>query len=114
MPYLVTADTPGRIHTATIALSGSLSAAVAIPLTHNLVGLVMPAAWDAADLTFQGSFDGTTYGNLYTTRETKSPSQPTPATSSTSATATSAPSLPEGQIRHRAARSLRPPPALSP
>ena len=31
MPYLVTADTPGRVHTATIALSGSLSGAVAIP-----------------------------------------------------------------------------------
>ena len=66
MPYLVTADTPGRVHTATIALSGSLSGAVAIPYTHTLVGLVMPTAWDTADLTFQGSFDGTTYANLYT------------------------------------------------
>lgn len=29
------------------------------------VGIQMPAAWDAANLTFQGSADGTTYFNVY-------------------------------------------------
>lgn len=29
------------------------------------VAILMPGTWTSADLTFQGSFDGTTYGNLY-------------------------------------------------
>lgn len=29
------------------------------------IGLIMPAAWTAADLTFQVSIDGTNYYNLY-------------------------------------------------
>lgn len=29
------------------------------------VGLIMPAAWTAADITFQVSADGTTFVNLY-------------------------------------------------
>lgn len=31
----------------------------------KLVAISMPADWSAADLTFQGSADGTTYWNLY-------------------------------------------------
>jgi hypothetical protein len=27
--------------------------------------MVMPSAWTAADVTFQGSIDGSTFGNLY-------------------------------------------------
>lgn len=30
-----------------------------------LFALQMPASWTAADLTFQGSYDGTTYANVY-------------------------------------------------
>ena len=49
--------------TATIALNGSLSAAV--DLTGLvLVGLQMPAAWTAASITLQASADGTTYGDF--------------------------------------------------
>jgi hypothetical protein len=31
----------------------------------DLVGIDMPALWTAADLTFQGSFDGAVYQNVY-------------------------------------------------
>ncbi len=31
----------------------------------KLVAIQMPAAWDAAVLTFQGSMDGVTYANMY-------------------------------------------------
>lgn len=53
-----------KTFTATIANGQSLSGAV------DLEGMmpawaVMPAAWTAAGLTFQGSFDGTNFFNLY-------------------------------------------------
>jgi hypothetical protein len=50
--------------TISIGASASLSSAVGI---RGLVpvAIEMPAAWDAADLTFQFSKDGTTYNNLY-------------------------------------------------
>ena len=51
---------------ATIALSGNLSAAVRLPNGHGLVGLLMPAAWTAADITVQVSLDNATFYNLYT------------------------------------------------
>lgn len=50
---------------ATIAINASLSDAIHL---HNmrLFAIQMPAAWDAANLTFQGSADaGTTYYNVY-------------------------------------------------
>lgn len=54
-----------RTVTATIALNASLSGAVHLG-SGVLTGIVMPAAWDAAGLTFQVSADdGTTYNNLY-------------------------------------------------
>jgi hypothetical protein len=31
----------------------------------RLAGVLIPAGWTAADLTFQGSIDGTTFGNMY-------------------------------------------------
>lgn len=70
MPYTYPTTAPSRKHTATIASGASLSDAVAIQPTHTLAGILMPAAWDAAGgvptpLTFQGSFDGTNYGDLY-------------------------------------------------
>lgn len=49
---------------ATIANGTSLSATVDIGGT-TLAGIVMPAAWDAANLTFQASHDGTSFNNLY-------------------------------------------------
>lgn len=48
----------------TIANGASLSGAADLGSLH-LLGIVMPAAWDAASLTFQVSPDGVTYQNLY-------------------------------------------------
>lgn len=50
--------------TATIAISSSLSSAV--ELTDGpLVRLVIPSAWTTANITFQTSYDGTNYADLY-------------------------------------------------
>ena len=48
----------------TIAESGSLSAAVDIK-GATIVGVIMPAAWTAANLTLQASIDDETYNNVY-------------------------------------------------
>jgi hypothetical protein len=50
--------------TATIANGESLSGAVDLG-GRKLVGIVMPASWTAASLTFQASPDGVTYYNVY-------------------------------------------------
>jgi hypothetical protein len=51
--------------TVTIANGASLSSAGDLGGTR-LVGIIMPAAWTAAALTFQVSYDGgTTFANLY-------------------------------------------------
>jgi len=52
------------VKSAVIAKNTSLSGAVDIGGCKYL-GISMPAAWDAASLTFQVSHDGTTYQNLY-------------------------------------------------
>jgi hypothetical protein len=53
-----------RQSTVTILNSTSLSTA-SVDLCHEqLVGIIMPAAWDAAALTFQGSIDGSTWGEV--------------------------------------------------
>lgn len=52
-------------HTLTIAASESLSGASQNLGEFRILGILMPASWTAADLTFQGSADGTTYGDLY-------------------------------------------------
>lgn len=50
---------------ASIAINASLSGAVALG-EKVAVGIVMPASWDAANLTFQGSADnGATFNNVY-------------------------------------------------
>ena len=50
---------------ATILNTASLSAAVELD-GHSVERIIMPAAWTAADLTFQVSDDGgTTFQNLY-------------------------------------------------
>ena len=50
--------------TAVIANGQSLSAA-ALTDGAELVGMVMPAAWTTANITFQASADGSTYNDLY-------------------------------------------------
>ena len=51
--------------TATIANAASLSDAVELK-GHSVLRIAMPAAWTAADLTFQISDDGgTTFRNVY-------------------------------------------------
>jgi len=49
---------------ATIAAAGSLSNGCYVG-HGKLVSLIMPASWDAAVLTFQGSADGVTYYDIY-------------------------------------------------
>lgn len=49
--------------TATIASGASLSGAVSLG-NLSLVGIIMPAAWTAADITFQVTPDGTNYYEL--------------------------------------------------
>jgi hypothetical protein len=58
---------------AVIAQSGTASTAIGVPQDMSIVGLSMPAGWDAASITFQVSADGTTWqtvkkvdGNNYT------------------------------------------------
>ena len=53
----------GRV-AATIANAASLSAAVEIA-GMELVAIEMPAAWTAANLTFQGTHDGATFNNVH-------------------------------------------------
>lgn len=50
--------------TVTIANGASLSDALNIA-SRNFFGVIMPAAWTSAAMTFQGSFDGTNYFDLY-------------------------------------------------
>ena len=50
---------------AEIAASGSLSPAVRLPPACYLSAIIMPAAWTAANLTFQGSHEGSTYNDIY-------------------------------------------------
>ena len=60
-------DPSGRraVHTFTIAKAGTTSAAINI-VGGAPVALMMPADWDAADITFQASADGgTTYYDVY-------------------------------------------------
>lgn len=49
---------------ASIANAASLSSAIDLG-NAKLVGIQMPAAWTAASLTFQGSWDGVTYADIY-------------------------------------------------
>ena len=51
-----------------VVIASGASQSGAIDLTEKgsiMIGIQMPAAWTAAKLTFLGSFDGTTYGDLY-------------------------------------------------
>jgi len=50
---------------ATIAASESLSDSVDLG-SGTVFGIIIPASWTTADLTFQGSVDGTNFYNLFT------------------------------------------------
>jgi len=50
-----------RVQSAEIANGASTSSTILLDSAHSLVALQMPAAWSAASLTFDGSFDGTTF-----------------------------------------------------
>ena len=65
MPVQVTQQNEPNTHTATIAASGNLSAAVSIPNGHELIAIVMPAAWTAAGITFQASPTNGSFANAY-------------------------------------------------
>jgi len=69
------AQTPGygvrtRVFTVTIANGASLSGAVDLA-GYRVMAVQMPAALTGTSVTFQTSFDGTTYGNLYDTTGTE-------------------------------------------
>lgn len=49
---------------ATIAASASLSDAVGTG-GLELAAIITPSGWDAADITFQAKYDGSTYVNVY-------------------------------------------------
>lgn len=52
------------VEVATIANGASLSAAVGLGL-HRVYAIQMPSAWTAASLTFQASYDNSTFANVY-------------------------------------------------
>lgn len=54
---------PAETDSAVIALNASLSSAVEI--NGDLAALIVPAAWTAAAVTFQGSVDGETFFDIY-------------------------------------------------
>lgn len=53
-----------RSVTATITSGQSLSASAEVNGEH-VIGIIVPASWTAAGLSFQGSFDGTNFFELY-------------------------------------------------
>ena len=57
-------DDLAQIITVTIANGASLSDAADMK-GHSLVALEMPAAWTAADITFEASPDGVTYNDVH-------------------------------------------------
>jgi hypothetical protein len=55
-----------RRHTRSLVIASGTSLSPATDLgAQRLQGIQMPAAWDAANLTFQGSADGVTYNDVY-------------------------------------------------
>jgi hypothetical protein len=55
---------PRNTPTVTIATGASLSSAAFLG-DGRLEGVQMPASWTAANLTFQGSLDGSTFQDIY-------------------------------------------------
>ena len=50
--------------TVTILSGASLSNALNLD-SRNMFGILMPTGWDAAAITFRGSYDGTNFYDLY-------------------------------------------------
>lgn len=61
MPY---DQTSWPFQDATITSGTSLSASIPVSRA-NVIALIMPAAWTAANLTFQGSIDGDNFYDIY-------------------------------------------------
>lgn len=62
----MTNPVPSRILSDTVTIASAASLSGAINLGGRApVGILMPAAWTAASLTFQASLDGVTFGNVY-------------------------------------------------
>lgn len=55
---------PTDTMTVTVTNGGTISEAAALR-GMRLTGIVMPASWTAANITFQGSVDGSTFNDLY-------------------------------------------------
>lgn len=58
-------NSPLNIVPVTISNGTSLSAGIDLSNYGFVTGIVMPAAWDAANLTFQSSHDNSTWNNVY-------------------------------------------------
>lgn len=58
----VSAGSPGK---ATALILSGQSVSSDIRVDGKLVGILIPSAWTAAALTFQGSVDGSTFANIY-------------------------------------------------
>lgn len=57
---------PSPLTTVAVAIANGTALSDIVDLKgYSLVGIQMPAAWTAADLTFQASADGTTFENLH-------------------------------------------------
>jgi hypothetical protein len=57
---------PVNTDTETIVIANGESLSGAVHLrSHRLFAIQMPASWTAADLTFQASYDGSTYADVY-------------------------------------------------
>ncbi len=65
MPLLIKTYAELANQAVTIASGGSLSGAVALPPGEYPAAIMMPATWTTANLTFQGSVDGTTFYDMY-------------------------------------------------
>jgi len=63
-PVEVGSPEPEAPATVTIANGASLSGAADLG-RHRLHRIIMPAAWTAASITFEVSYDGTSYNALY-------------------------------------------------
>lgn len=55
-----------RQSTVTILSGAALSGASADMRNEQLVGVILPAGWDTAGISFQSGIDGTTFGNVFT------------------------------------------------
>lgn len=66
MATFSTIDSAGQIVTTQVTITSGQSLSPAVDLLkYSLVGIQMPATWTAASITFQGSYDASTFANLY-------------------------------------------------